>query len=509
MGNIYNYIHKLNDCDLSFLFHDLHPIYPIFNEGRFDNLVKSNFLALFPYLKHVEIDTDSGKYRFNLISFLEIINDNSKDIRYKIIGYEKSDIRARILYRYESEGWNIRYMMNAVIITRVKNYDEISSIPYILWILDLIMTGSDEIEQIEAGDITKEDVSTLQQLFDAQETEMKTEEIESKDSNLTNQFVSYRNNQEKIILDLDNVYNYFCVLNHCKLSFLFTSLAPYSIHNEDNLLNSNFLSLFKNVNYVKIDTHNGIYKFDLLSFLDIINNNSRDIRYVLIGYDKEDITTTISTRYNHQKWAISCWAGSIFITDNELYGAFASTLNLFEIITNHSVKNWTMDREEIKKEDILTLQQLIESQYKIEDVINPLIIKQFNVYCNSTTNIVLDMCWIDKYIANLGNCDVSFIFNNLDSDSIEIYKRNLLNPNFLLLFKNLNQVKIDTKSGRFKFDILSFLVNVINKIPTNIRYEIITGHDSWDLNSSIVSTYKSKGWCIKYVENAKILICPL
>ena len=110
---------------------------------------------------------------------------------------------------------------------------------------------------------------------------------------------------------------------------------------------------------------------------------------------------------------------------------------------------------------------------------------------------------IYEHIYKLNGCNLSFLFCNL----VEIKdgkdpkkKDNLMNPNLLSVFRNVNHVTINV-SGllcSYRFNPLSFL-KIINKYSRDIQYEIKTGYYyNWDISSSISSTYKSKGWDMKY-----------
>ena len=89
-----------------------------------DNLLHGNLLSLFRNIKYVKIDTTRW-LKFNLLSFLSIINDNSRDIYYEITGYSLSsfqydDQEFDITFEYNDHGWNIRYHKLSILISSNK-----------------------------------------------------------------------------------------------------------------------------------------------------------------------------------------------------------------------------------------------------------------------------------------------------------------------------------------------------------------------------------------------------
>ena len=95
VGDIYEKIYERNKCKLPFLFgHHRYPLNP-------------QFLSLFRNLNQCEIKID--EYRWDLLSFLDVIDSNSKDISYGLIGAGESWITTSVLFKYIAKGWSITY----------------------------------------------------------------------------------------------------------------------------------------------------------------------------------------------------------------------------------------------------------------------------------------------------------------------------------------------------------------------------------------------------------------
>ena len=195
-------------------------------------------------------------------------------------------------------------------IRMVSNNKKYSSFFHTLWLFDCIITGSPNINKNIK--IKKKEVLLLEVLVSS--IINKESEIKNIDSYCLNCFMLYCLNKKNIILRMADIHYYIYKLNECNLSFLFYHLQRKRkgyIGNSKrlNLLQPNLLKLFPNIKHVKMNTKsfNGCYKFNMISFLDVICSNSRDIVYQIdIGYDsyKSWISSSIRSRYNDKQWNI-------------------------------------------------------------------------------------------------------------------------------------------------------------------------------------------------------------
>ena len=82
---------------------------------------------------------------------------------------------------------------------------------------------------------------------------------------------------------------------------------------------------------------------------------------------------------------------------------------------------------------------------------DPSLIKRFVSYCDYTKKIVLDLPSIHQQVYELNTCNLSFLFWNLINVGRDKPGKtdNLLHPNILSLFRNLDCVEINTYYGNY------------------------------------------------------------
>ena len=180
-----------------------------------------------------------------------------------------------------------------------------------LWLFDVIISGSVSITMMKPGDVTTSDVLILQMLINSiTKSDSDKKHI---DPFLSNCFHLYCLNKKKIVLKIQDIYRRIHVDNHCKLPFLFHEMVKsqkWPKEQKDNLLDKEFLLLFSNVRSVEIDTSDRYHDFDHLSFLGVINNNSRDIHYVIKGTHFSDDEIKI---YETKGWTVNLGTSRVTI----------------------------------------------------------------------------------------------------------------------------------------------------------------------------------------------------
>ena len=105
---------------------------------------------------------------------------------------------------------------------------------------------------------------------------------------------------------------------------------------------------------------------------------------------------------------------SIRIIDtNKKYTAFFHALWIFDMILSGRIVSWKGD---VTRKDVLILQQLIDCKLGTKKEIPSIdryILNCFDLYLLNKTNIILNMDQIYKYIYNLNECNLSFLFYDL------------------------------------------------------------------------------------------------
>ena len=185
---------------------------------------------------------------------------------------------------------------------------------YSLWILDSVLSAVSTSQNI----VIKKHVLTIQRLIN--------HDHDNIDQYILNCFHLYLLNKTNITIDMYSIYNHIYKKDNVSLPFLFSDLHPtkqyrlrrrgdifkYYIEYGDNydrlnLLHLNILKLFKNLNYVQIGSGNDCneFKFDLLSFLSLIEFVGKKIKYEIVGkWLLKSITSSIQSEYTNKKWKI-------------------------------------------------------------------------------------------------------------------------------------------------------------------------------------------------------------
>ena len=65
-------------------------------------------LSLFEKLTNVRIDTCDNRFKFNLLAFLDVISNASREIRHEIKVHKRKDVTEPTVSEYSLNGWNIR-----------------------------------------------------------------------------------------------------------------------------------------------------------------------------------------------------------------------------------------------------------------------------------------------------------------------------------------------------------------------------------------------------------------
>lgn len=299
MKDIDNILAKKCKCNVSFLFHDLQQFA---KDDHKMNLLNPKLLSLCRNVRHVTIDTHEGKYKFDLSAFSDVISKNSQRIKYEITGFTKRDIVCRIAWEYLSKSWMIisnLWEEKIVIKADRRNYKPLNN--YEIWLFDILTSDTNK------WFVANKDVLILKRMIDINLSKRDKDDIKQNDPaiNIIQDFASYCDNKQKMVLNMEHVHLLFDKNNGCDPSFLFNNLDALKRDQhpseKDNLLNPNLLSLFKHLKYVQIDTFGGRFKFDMLAFLDIINNNSRDIQYEIDGL-YEQVIKNYNASYNSKGW---------------------------------------------------------------------------------------------------------------------------------------------------------------------------------------------------------------
>ena len=256
----------------------------VMNIGRFSIYLRTPTSTTAEIEVAINFATKNGII-LTLNNNIQFLGRNNKMINCSWISrYVEENERLFIGYKY----MNPLKIESVRIVDGNKNYQKFF---HVLWLFDSISSGH-HLLNVEKGHITPEHLSIMEAMVQIKSNRINTKE--SADLYPLKCFELYLLNKKTITVDLDAIYRKIYGLNNCRLSFLFYdlhqrkgrqwkirgSINKYyheSIGNADrlNLLRPIFLKLFRNLNNVRIEVDNTRYKFSLLSFLDVIKNNSR------------------------------------------------------------------------------------------------------------------------------------------------------------------------------------------------------------------------------------------